>query len=267
MLKEYASSVGSTPRTRHLADQINHCVRSNSPVIIVGEDGTGKESLAREIHSRGRREGGAFVPIPIGTLDPDAMAEVLFGSANHLPTGKIRNGRGRIVDALGGTLFLDRISAADECIQFVLPKAIEAANGRAFGSDGSREARIRLIAALNPNSLEVTPSRRMQLDLLILRIGAVILELPPLRQRREDIPLLVDHFVLHAREHFGLDVSGIDDDALRALVAYSWPGNVRELKNVVIQGAAYADGLPIGLAELPERISNQDVVSDRHPRL
>jgi DNA-binding NtrC family response regulator len=106
-------------------------VRSDFPVIIVGEDGTGKKSLARAIHCRGRRDGGAFVPIPIGTLDPETKAEILFGPSNHLPSGEIRIGGGRVVDALGGALFLDRISGADECIRFVLPKAVEAANAAA----------------------------------------------------------------------------------------------------------------------------------------
>jgi two-component system response regulator AtoC len=227
-----------------------------STILVTGESGTGKEVLARAIHAQSPRRDQSFVAVNCGAIPETLLESELFGHARGAFTGADRARRGLFVEADGGTLFLDEIGELPHSLQVKLLRVLQEEEVRPVGESKSRSIDIRVIAATS-RDLEADATAGRFRDDLFYRLDVVRLEVPPLRERPKDIPLLFDHFLSRFREALGKPVQGIADDALARLVSYPWPGNVRELENVVERAVILASGDRIRLSELPETVVSQ----------
>ncbi len=224
-----------------------------STVLLTGESGTGKEVLARAIHAQSPRRNDAFVAVNCGAIPEALLESELFGHAKGAFTGADRSRRGLFSEADGGSLFLDEIGELPTALQVKLLRVLQEEEIRPVGESKSRPVDVRVIAATARDLPADVATGRFRED-LFYRLDVVRLEVPPLRERPKDVPLLVDHFVARFRETLGKNVRIVTDEALEKLVAYPWPGNVRELENVIERGAILANGEEITLAELPENV-------------
>jgi len=226
------SILGSGPAVRKLLARIEAVAASEATVLIRGENGTGKELAARAIHSRSPRRNGPFVPVHCAALNPNLLESELFGHEAGAFTGALRRKEGYLEAARGGTLFLDEVSEIGPETQVKLLRVLqERAYSRVGGTDLVR-ADFRLLAATNRNLEALVAAGTFRSD-LYYRLDVVPLSVPPLRERREDIPELVEHFAGRVAAAEGLDRPGTTEDFLAALKGYLWPGNVRELENLV----------------------------------
>lgn len=221
----------------------------NTQVLILGETGTGKELCARAIHYLSPRSSKPFVPINCGAVPVDLVENELFGHARGAFTGAANARRGLIEDAEGGTLFLDEIDALPLLAQVKLLRFLQEKEFRPLGSTRIRHADVRIIAAANSNLECAIKSGRLRED-LFYRLNIVPIELPPLRQRPEDIPALAKHFLRRYNVEFGKDLEAFSADAMQALMVHSWPGNVRELEHVVERAVVLAEGRTIQRSDL-----------------
>ncbi len=224
-----------------------------STVLLTGESGTGKEVLARAIHAQSPRRNDAFVAVNCGAIPEALLESEMFGHAKGAFTGADRSRRGLFSEADGGSLFLDEIGELPTALQVKLLRVLQEEEIRPVGESKSRPVDVRVIAATARDLPADVATGRFRED-LFYRLDVVRLEVPPLRERPKDVPLLVDHFVARFRETLGKNVRIVTDEALEKLVAYPWPGNVRELENVIERGAILANGEEITLAELPENV-------------
>ena len=221
---------------------------TDSTVLITGESGTGKEVLARRIHELSSRRDGAFVPINVGGLPESLMESELFGHERGAFTGAEARKRGMLEVASGGTLFLDEIGEMPLPLQVKLLRVLQDRRIQRLGATTSIPIDIRLIAATNADLEERIKAGGFRED-LFYRINVIHLQLPPLRERPEDIPLLAGYFLGKLQGRGGVTVSGIDPEALRLLQSYHFPGNVRELENVIERGAILSDGEALTAAD------------------
>ncbi|NLZ90935.1 MAG: sigma 54-interacting transcriptional regulator, partial [Clostridiales bacterium] len=206
---------------------------SNSTVLIRGESGTGKELFARSIHRASRRKDGPFVPVNCGALPDSLLESELFGYEEGAFTGARRGGKqGLFRFADGGTLFLDEIGELSPHLQVKLLRVLQEGGIRRVGGTEETKVDVRIIAATSRN-LEEMLEQGLFRDDLYYRLNVVPLFVPPLRQRKEDIPILVDSFIGKVSENMGKPVKGITRQAVEKLTSYNWPGNVRELSNVI----------------------------------
>jgi DNA-binding NtrC family response regulator len=240
--------VGSSPRMRRLVRTIESLRHSDSHVLILGESGTGKELVARAIHAVSRRAGGPFVPVDCGALPESIIESELFGNRRGAFTGAVgAPGLFRMAD--GGTLFLDEVGEIPLSVQAKLLRALQYREVRPVGGAGPVSVDLRVLSATHRDLARMVEAGAFRAD-LFYRLNVVRVEIPPLRERREDIPLLAHHF-LERHRRAGCPVEGIDDDALEALTAHDWPGNVRELENVLESALALARGARLRAASLP----------------
>jgi two-component system response regulator AtoC len=224
-----------------------------STVLVTGESGTGKEVLARAIHAQSPRRGEPFVAVNCGAIPETLLESELFGHAKGAFTGADRAKRGLIREADGGTLFLDEVGELPTALQVKLLRFLQEEEVQPVGESKARPVDVRVIAATARDlELEVAASRFRE-D-LFYRLNVMRLEVPPLRERPKDIPLLADHFIARFRDTLGKPVSAVTDEALERLVAYPWPGNVRELENLIERAVILADGNRITIRELPEGV-------------
>ncbi|MCZ6824216.1 MAG: sigma-54 dependent transcriptional regulator, partial [Gemmatimonadetes bacterium] len=230
-------------------------------VLLTGESGTGKEVLARAIHAQSPRRAEAFVAVNCAAIPETLLESELFGHAKGAFTGASRARRGLFVAASGGTLFLDEIAEIAPALQVKLLRVLQEEELRPVGEEKARKVDVRVIAATARDLEADVRDGRFRED-LFYRLNVVRIAVPPLRERREDIPLLLDHFMAHFREILGKPVFTISDDALARLSAYRWPGNVRELENVIERALILADGDRLTLRELPENVV-RDTESDQ----
>jgi DNA-binding NtrC family response regulator len=251
----YGHLVGKSAGMRRVYSQIEKTARVNMPVLLIGDTGTGKELVAREIHFRSQRKEGPFVPVNMGAIPRELVASELFGHVKGAFTGALEQKLGRFAEAKGGTLFLDEISTMDEKVQIALLRVLETRRFRRLGGKQEEKTDVRLITATNVEPYQSVQSGRFRQDLL-QRIEVLRITLPPLKKRKADIPLLVEHFLDLFKNEFDLDIQGISQEALKALKQYDWPGNVRELKNVLVQAAVTTETDFIELDHLPTRILN-----------
>jgi two-component system C4-dicarboxylate transport response regulator DctD len=222
-------------RSRLMQDvyaQIEVAARSAAPVLIVGETGVGKELVARAIHHQSARAQGPFIPVNAGALPESTLESELFGHARGSFTGALAEREGRLVTASGGTLLLDEIESIPLRAQVQLLRVLDDGMVVPLGSDKSRRVDIRLICASNVDLSEEVRKATIRED-FYHRIMVLAIQVPPLRERTEDIPLLVSHFLRQAAERNGIPVPELPADALETMLGHSWPGNVRELKNAV----------------------------------
>ena len=236
-----------------LLEVMERAAAYKTTVLLTGESGTGKEVLARAIHAQSPRRGDAFVAVNCGAIPEALLESELFGHAKGAFTGADRAHRGLFREADGGTLFLDEIGELPPSLQVKLLRVLQEEEVRPVGESKSRSIDVRVIAATARDLENAVMTGQFRED-LFYRLNVVRLEVPPLRERRTDIPLLMDHFFARSCETLGKRLHSVTDEALERLAAYHWPGNVRELENVIERAVILADGDRIGLRELPNNI-------------
>ncbi len=235
--------------------------RYPSSVLITGESGTGKEVVARLIHAESDRADRAFVPLNCGAI-PEALLEAeLFGYTRGAFTGAERDREGLFEAAAGGTLFLDEIGDMPPSLQVKLLRALQEGEVRRLGENKAREVDVRIIAATNKDLEEEVRQERFRRD-LYYRIAVVPIHLVPLRQRREEIPLLVKHFIELFNERLRLNVEGVEPETMKLLVDYGWPGNVRELENTIERAMVLTSSPKLTPDDLPHHITSPVPVLD-----
>jgi len=225
--------VGRSAPMRTLYELVEHVAHSSAPVLLRGESGSGKELVARALHSEGPRSVEPFVAVNCTALPHALLESELFGHVKGAFTGATTARRGLFVEADRGTLFLDEIGDMPAELQAKLLRVLEDGEVRAVGADASRTVDVRIIAATHQELEARVREGRFRAD-LFYRLNVVTLRIPPLRERREDIPLLVEHFISRARTRNPRSkVTGLSPEVVAALGAMPWPGNVRELENLV----------------------------------
>jgi transcriptional regulator with GAF, ATPase, and Fis domain len=249
--------LGTSPQVRHLLSQVRKVAASQSEVLIRGESGTGKELLARALHETSPRAGKPFVKVHCAALSPGLLESELFGHVKGAFTGAHRDKVGRFELADGGTLFLDEIGDIDPSVQVKLLRVLQEMTFERVGSSEPVQVQVRLIAATHQDLEELIRRGRFRED-LYYRLNVISITMPPLRERAEDVPELVQHFLRLYGTRCGRPDLAIDDDALAALKAYPWPGNVRQLENAVEHAVVFAEGPAVTLADLPPEFSAGD---------
>src|SRR5213592_176694 len=229
-----------------------------SNVLITGESGTGKELVARAIHAASPRRGQAFVPINCGAIPESLLESQLFGHVKGAFTSAVQGSPGLFIAAEHGTVFLDEIGEMPLHLQVKLLRVIEEKEVWAVGSTKPVRVDIRIIASTNRDLSKEVEVGRFRCD-LFYRLNVVHIALAPLREHREDIPLLADHFIREFNLKLGRQVRGIDRDALRALMAYPWKGNVRELEHVIESAMILSDGEILTVGDLPRCVVGESV--------
>src|ERR1051326_6212863 len=248
----FSNIIGKSPKMQEIFSIVQRIARTNSTVLISGESGTGKELIARAIHyNSGRR--GKFVSINCGALPETLLESELFGHERGAFTGAIREKRGLFHEADRGTIFLDEIGETTPSVQIKLLRVLQARVVRRVGSNVESQVDVRVIAATNRDLGESIRTGNFRED-LFYRINVIPIALPPLRQRKEDIPLLVDHFIAKFSSQLGVPQKRISADAMRAIEKYHWPGNVRELENVIERMIALEMSEVLTTKSLPDHI-------------
>ncbi|MEJ2660797.1 MAG: sigma-54 dependent transcriptional regulator [Desulfobacteraceae bacterium] len=230
-------------------DQIQEVAPSNAPVLITGETGVGKDLVARAVHSRSEQAYGPFVAINCGAQSESLLESELFGHERGAFTGAVKARRGRLEMANKGTLFLDEIGEISPKMQVSLLRALEDKEFLRIGGSHPIEAHFRLISATHRDLQQLMRENLFRED-FFYRINVFSIHVPPLRERREDIPVLADYFLDKYARETGKQIEGITQKGLGLLVGYPWPGNVRELRNVMERVAVIARGRMVGVEEL-----------------
>jgi DNA-binding NtrC family response regulator len=241
--------VSKSPRMQAVFEVARSAAASNSTVLLLGESGTGKELLARAIHVESPRADGAFVAVSCAALTETLLESELFGHEKGAFTGATATRKGKVELAQGGTLFLDEIGDISPKLQLDLLRVLEQHEFRRVGGTEVIRVDARVIAATNRDLRQAVADGHFRED-LFYRLNVIPIVLPPLRDRTEDIPLLVEHFLDQLRAETGKAVEGVTRDALGALMARPWPGNVRELRNVLERGVVLARDPYITAADL-----------------
>ena len=232
-----------------------------SAVLITGESGTGKELVARLIHNESKRKEGAFVPLNCGAIPENLLESELFGYMRGAFTSADREKPGLFEVASGGTIFLDEIGEMAPTLQVKLLRVLQEGQVRRVGDTRNREVDVRLISATNKNLEEEVQNGTFRKD-LFYRLAVVPIHLVPLRQRREEIPLLVKHFVEQNNRRLKTQVTGVDPEAMQHMLDYSWPGNVRELENSIERALVLAESARLMPTDLPAHITSPVNVMD-----
>jgi len=231
----FANIVGKSEVMLRLFDLIAQVAPSRSTVLLQGESGTGKELFAKAIHANSPRRDRPFVPVNTGAVPSELLESTLFGHVKGAFTSAIASKKGLFEVANGGTLFLDEIGTMSMDMQAKILRVLQDRRFMHVGGVQEIQADVRIIAATNVNLQEAVRSGRFRED-LFYRLNVINLELPPLRSRREDIPLLANHFLKLYAEENGMEERTLSPEALRILMDYEWPGNVRELENAMERG-------------------------------
>ncbi|CAN93040.1 MULTISPECIES: sigma-54-dependent transcriptional regulator [Sorangium] len=221
--------------------------------LITGESGVGKELVARAIHRRSSRRGGPFVAVNCGAIPENLLESELFGYKRGAFTDAVNDRAGLFEQANHGTLLLDEIGELPLALQVKLLRVLQEETLRRLGDSKDIKVDVRILAATHRDLMAETQAGRFRED-LFYRINVLPIAIPPLRERREDIPILMDHFLARNNARFGINIRGFEPEARRLLLEYRWPGNVRELENTVERAMVLCEGERIGEADLPERI-------------
>ena len=249
----FGDMVGGSMAMRAVFDAIERVAGTDVDVLVTGETGTGKELVARSVHQRSRRTNGHFVPVDCGAIPADLLESEFFGHERGAFTGANARRLGLVEFAAHGTLFLDEIDHLPASLQATLLRALQERRIRRVGGSEELDVDVRVIAATSANLEEEIRKQAFRSD-LYYRINVVRIELPALRQRPDDIPALVDHFIERYAREIGRDGVEIDREALEVLASYAWPGNVRELQNVIKRVLVFNRRSIIRAEDLPDEI-------------
>ncbi len=263
----FANIVGKSEIMLRVFDLISQVAPSRSTVLIQGESGTGKELIAKAIHANSPRRDKPFVPINTGAMPTELLESTLFGHVKGAFTSAIASKKGLFEVANGGTLFLDEIATMGSDTQAKILRVLQDRRFMHLGGIQEIQVDVRIIAATNIDLRQAVREGKFRED-LFYRLNVIMVDLPPLRSRREDIPLLVNHFLEFYANENGLSPRRLSADALRALIDYEWPGNVRELENSIERGVVLSSGPVIGSELLPGHITGrsfQDALLEHNP--
>ncbi|MFM8497153.1 MAG: sigma-54 interaction domain-containing protein [Planctomycetia bacterium] len=247
--------LGGHPALRRVTDVVDRIAATPVCVLVTGETGTGKSLLAREIHRRSGRT-GRLVEVACGSLPETLLESELFGHVAGAFTGAVADRPGKFLQADGGTIFLDEIGTASPALQVKLLRVLQSMQFEAVGGTKTHSVDARVILATNEDLEQLVAAGRFRAD-LFWRINVVTLEMPALRERPDDIPLLAGHFLHTAAAKAGRRVSGFTSAAAAALAAHSWPGNVRELEHAVERAVFLGRGPLVDMADLPAGVVAQ----------
>lgn len=255
---EQTGMVGRSPVMLQLYKEIARVAPSKSTVLMMGESGTGKELVARSIHQHSAHAKGSFVPVNCGALTETLLEAELFGYVKGAFTGAVSDRRGLWEEAEGGTLFLDEIGETSPAMQVKLLRALQEKEIRRVGATRNIRVDARVIAATNRNLKKEVEKGNFRED-LYYRLSIFTLQTPSLRERRSDIPLLIERFLQGAAENAGRGRLQFTEETIRTLVAYDWPGNVRELESAIEYAALHAHGDEITPEDLPAELQSVEV--------
>jgi two-component system, NtrC family, response regulator AtoC len=255
--------IGESQAMHRIYDTVRQVAPSRATVLIVGESGTGKELIAHAIHNLSNRQKTRFVAVNCAAFPPQLIESELFGHEKGAFTGAIERRIGRIEQAAGGTLFLDEIGEIDPGVQVKLLRALDPGVFERVGGNQPIKADVRLIAATNRDLPELVREGKFRED-LFYRLNVVQIRVPPLRERKEDIPLLATAFLKEISQRDGKPFRPLSPEAMDRLMQYDWPGNVRELKGAIDSGVTLATGPHITLRDLPATVRGETL--DLSPR-
>jgi two-component system, NtrC family, response regulator AtoC len=253
--RKFRDIIAKAPAMKKALEVAMKVARHPSAVLITGESGTGKELVARLIHNESDRKDAAFVPVNCGAIPENLLESELFGYVRGAFTGADREKPGLFETASGGTLFLDEIGEMPATLQVKLLRTLQEGNVRRLGDTRLRDVDVRLVSATNKNLDEEVRSSAFRGD-LYYRIAVVPIHLVPLRQRREEIPIMVKHFLEQNNRRLKTSISGVEPEALELLLNYTWPGNVRELENTIERALVLSEGPRILPTDLPPQITS-----------
>ena len=257
---QFSNIIGRSPKMQEIFSLVERVARTNSTVLLQGESGTGKELIARAIHFASPRAERRFLSVNCGALPETLLESELFGHERGSFTGAVREKKGLFRESNEGTLFLDEIGETSPTMQVKLLRALQEKKVRKVGGGAEQPVDVRIITATNQDLRELIERGDFRED-LYYRINVIPIQLPALRQRREDIPLLVDHFIEKHCAEMGISPKPIDSSAMRALEEYRWPGNVRELENLIERILALSTAETISVQDVPTRL-----MEGAHPR-
>jgi two-component system, NtrC family, response regulator AtoC len=248
------SLIGESPAMHRILDTIRQVAPTRATVLILGESGTGKELIARAIHNLSNRNKTRFVAFNCSAFSPQLVESELFGHEKGAFTGASERRTGRIEQAAGGTLFLDEIGEIDGNVQVKLLRALDPGVFERVGGNQTIKTDIRLIAATNRDLMRLVSEKKFRED-LYYRLNVVQIRVPPLRERKEDIPLLANAFLKEISQRDNKTFRPLSSEAMDALLRYDWPGNIRELKGAIDSGVTLATGPQVTLTDLPLTVS------------
>jgi len=249
----FSNIIGRSRPMQEIFELVERVSRTSSTVLLEGESGTGKELIARAIHYESPRSSHRFLSVNCGALPENLLESELFGHERGSFTGAVREKKGLFREAHQGTLLLDEISEMTPAMQVKLLRALQEKKIRKVGGSAEEPVDVRIIAATNQDLRQLTEQGEFRED-LYYRVNVIPIRLPPLRRRREDIPLLVDFFIKKCSTGMGIEARRISVEAMRILESYHWPGNVRELENVIERALALSEGDTLTADDLPAQI-------------
>ncbi len=262
----FENIVGNSAALRAVLDVVAKVADSHSTVLVTGESGTGKELIARAIHYNSSRADRMFVTVNCGAIPEELLESELFGHVKGAFTNAVSRRQGRFELADGGTIFLDEIGDMSPNLQVKLLRVLQDGSFEPVGSSKTVAVNVRVVAATNQDLEQAIRERRFRED-LFYRLNVIPIEVPPLRQRRDDIPLLVQHFLDVANQEKGKKVDGFTQEALDLICCYAWPGNVRELENLIERLVILGGEGEIGVEELPDALRQPASPPRSAPRL
>jgi two-component system response regulator AtoC len=250
---KFEDILAKSTNMREIFRTIAKIAEYKTTVLVSGESGVGKELVARAIHVRSSRRNGPFIPVNCGAIPENLLESELFGHKKGAFTDAVADRRGLFEEADGGTLFLDEIGELPLALQVKLLRVLEDEKIRRLGEARDIKVDVRIIAATHRDLMAETKAGRFRED-LFYRLNVLPIHVPPLRDRREDIPLLIEHFITRNNARLGTHIRGMDSESRRLLYEYAWPGNVRELENTIERAMVLAEGDQLVAADLPERV-------------
>ncbi|MGM0419333.1 MAG: sigma-54 interaction domain-containing protein, partial [Thermodesulfobacteriota bacterium] len=249
----FGKLIGASDAMKKVYDQIQKAASTDMPVLITGETGTGKDLAAQAIHNSGKRKSKPFVPVHLGTLPTELVPGELFGHEKGAFTGATEKRASIFEQAEGGTVFLDEISTTNEKVQVSLLRLLENREFMRIGGNKTISTDVRILAATN-DDLEQTVKKGNFREDLYYRLNVLCVNIPPLRERKGDIPFLSKHFADQYSKYMNKNITGISDSCMKLLESYDWPGNVRDLKNLIQRAVVLCEESELKTSHFPERI-------------
>jgi sigma-54 specific flagellar transcriptional regulator A len=250
--------IGTSRAIKRIYELIEKVSNSDSTVLILGESGTGKELVAKNIHFKSVRADRPFIPVNCGAIPTELLESELFGHEKGAFTGAVASRIGRFELADGGTIFLDEIGEMQPILQVKLLRVLQERSFERIGGTKTVNVDVRIVAATNQNLEDAVAAGRFRED-LFYRLNVIPIDIPPLRERTEDIPPLCDYFIGKHSKRFGKNPIRLTDDAMKMFISYHWPGNVRELENTVERLLVLKDDDVVTPYDLPEKMTGRKI--------